>query len=237
MLIGKLYLIPCSISEGTLDQVLPPQVFSLINQLDEYVVENERTARRFLKEAGLKIPQDKLIIHILDKHATNLPYQKFLRNCLSGKSIGLLSEAGCPAVADPGSELVLAAHKLQIPVIPLVGPSSILLAIMSSGFNGQAFTFHGYLPFDKILRSKKLKELEQHSRKENHTHLFIETPFRNKQIFDEILKNCLGSTLLSICCDVTSSEQYIHTYSIGEWKKITPPIEKRPAIFTLYCPN
>lgn len=235
MAIGTLFLIPTTISEGTITQVLPSQLFEIINTIDEYIVENERNARRFLKEAGLKIPQDKLFLHVLDKHAKNLPYATFLKNCMVGKKIGLLSDAGCPAIADPGAEVVLAAHKLKIKVLPLVGPSSILLALMSSGFNGQSFTFNGYLPIDKPARIKKIKELEKQSKLENQTQLFIETPFRNKQLFEELVKTCSLGTFMSICCDATGVEEYIFTATITDWKKIEPPIQKKPAIFSIYC--
>ena len=176
MTLGTLYLIPVPLAENAAAKSFTPFLSETINHIKEYIVENSKTARRFLKEAGLQIPQSELIVHDYGKHnRDNLP--EFFTGLLNGKDVGLMSEAGCPGIADPGADIVAYAHKIGIKVVPLVGPSSILLALMASGFNGQSFTFHGYLPIDKVQRSQRIKELEGLAEKHNQTQLFIETPF------------------------------------------------------------
>ncbi|MEZ0451006.1 SAM-dependent methyltransferase [Sphingobacterium thalpophilum] len=232
---GVLYLIPVPLSEDAAPKSFTPFLIDTINSLDEYIVENEKTARKFLKQAGLKIPQSALIIHDYGKHAREKSdSSKFFSGLKRGKDVGLMSEAGCPGVADPGADIVAEAHKLGIKVVPLVGPSSILLALMASGFSGQKFAFHGYLPIDKNERSKKIKELENQSMREKQTQIFIETPFRNNQLLEDIIKTCKPATGLCIACNVTSGEEYIRTRTVAEWKKHKEDYHKKPAIFLLY---
>jgi len=232
---GKLYLIPVPLAEGAEKSSYTFLHQEIIDTINEYVVENEKTARRFLKLAGLKIPQNQLIMHDYGKHARGqMDYGEVFANVLKGKDIGLMSEAGCPAVADPGADIVLEAHKRGIQVIPLVGPSSILLALMASGFNGQKFTFQGYLPIDKGERAKRIKDLENQSAREKMTQIFIETPFRNNQLLSELLRICKPSTLLSISSNLTAADEQIKTMSIAAWKKKPQELHKIPAIFLLF---
>lgn len=233
---GKLYLIPVPLSEGAeqLSYTLVHQ--DIINKIDEYVVENEKTARKFLKAAGLVIPQNQLLIHDYGKHTREkMDYNKVFANVLKGKDLGLMSEAGCPAVADPGSDVVMEAHRRGIQVIPMVGPSSILLALMGSGFNGQKFTFHGYLPIDKGERSRKIKDLENQSLREKVTQIFIETPFRNNQMLGELLRIAKPSSKLCIAANLTSPNEIILTKTVAEWKNTTIDLHKIPAIFLLFA--
>jgi 16S rRNA (cytidine1402-2'-O)-methyltransferase len=232
---GTLYLIPVPLAENASAKSFTPYLVETINSIKEYIVENEKTARRFLKEAGLKIPQSDLIIHDYSKHNRDKSItNSFFVGLTEGRNIGLMSEAGCPGIADPGAEIVAMAHAKGIPVIPLVGPSSILLALMASGFNGQSFTFHGYLPIDKAARAKRLKDLEAASERFNQTQLFIETPFRNNQILEEILRSCKPQTRLCIACNLTGEDEFVKTKAISEWKKEIPDLHKKPAIFLLF---
>ena len=187
-----------------------------------------------MKQAGLTIPQSQLVIHDYGKHQRNTDLKEFFTGLLAGKDAGLMSEAGCPGVADPGAEIVAEAHKRGIKVVPLVGPSSILLALMASGFNGQSFTFHGYLPIDKAQRSKRIKELEIQAERFIQTQLFIETPFRNDSLLAEVLKSCKPTTRLCIACNLTAANELVQTKTINEWKKQLPELHKQPAIFLLY---
>src|SRR5471030_2064532 len=209
MPLGTLYLIPVPLAEDAGSKSFTPYLVNCINNIKEYIVENEKTARRFLKEAGLKTPQSELMVHDYSKHNRDSGTADFFKGLQAGKSVGLMSEAGCPGIADPGAEIVEKAHRMGIKVVPLVGPSSILLALMASGFNGQSFTFHGYLPIDKIERSKRIKELEALSRQHNQTQLFIETPFRNNPMLEEILRSCAPKTKLCIACDLTSANEFV----------------------------
>lgn len=231
---GSLFLIPVPLADNTQAKSFTPYLTDTINHINEYIVENSKTARRFLKEAGLKTPQSELIIHDYGKHNRDSNINEFFTGLLAGKDVGLMSEAGCPGIADPGAEIVAFAHQKGIKVIPLVGPSSILLALMASGFNGQSFTFHGYLPIDKVQRANKIKELEALAERHNQTQIFIETPFRNNPMLEEILRSCKPETRLCIACDLTSEDEFIQTKSIGEWKSQIPELHKRPAIFLLY---
>ncbi|CAM3902128.1 SAM-dependent methyltransferase [Mucilaginibacter galii] len=231
---GTLYLIPVPLAEDAAAQSFTPYLVNAINHLSEYIVENEKTARKFLKQAGLTIPQSQLVIYDYGKHQRNTDLKEFFTGLLAGKDTGLMSEAGCPGVADPGADIVAEAHRLGIKVVPLVGPSSILLALMASGFNGQSFTFHGYLPIDKEQRSKRIKELESQAERLNQTQLFIETPFRNDSLLAEILKSCKPTTRLCIACNLTAANELVQTKTINEWKKQIPDLRKQPAIFLLY---
>jgi 16S rRNA (cytidine1402-2'-O)-methyltransferase len=231
---GTLYLIPVPLADGVAAKSFTPYLTDTINSIKEFIVENEKTARKFLKEAGLQKPQSELIIHDYGKHSRDKDSEDFFKGLLAGEDVGLMSEAGCPGVADPGAEIVDKAHRLGIKVVPLVGPSSILLALMASGFNGQSFTFHGYLPIDKGERGKKIKELESLAERLNQTQLFIETPFRNNSMLDEILKSAKPETRLCIACDLTSATEFIEMKSIAGWRKQIPDLHKRPAIFLLF---
>jgi 16S rRNA (cytidine1402-2'-O)-methyltransferase len=227
---GKIYLIPSFLNEDN-PSIIPQQVKDVVEQLDEFIVENAKTARRFLRAIGFKKNFDiEVTIHELDKHNRSVSYDTLLKNVLDGKSCGVISEAGNPCIADPGNEIVAYAHKRNIAVIPLVGPSSILLALIASGFNGQQFSFHGYLPIQGVERSRKLKQLES-AAKNGHTQIFMETPFRNQKLLEEILKTCHDDALLCIACDLTLSTQFIHTKKIRDWKKEQPDIQKRYCIF------
>ncbi len=234
MLPGTLYLIPVPLAEDASAKSFTPYLVDTINHIKEYIVENSKTARRFLKEAGLKTPQSELIVHDYGKHNRDSNTTDFFKGLLAGNDVGLMSEAGCPGVADPGAEIVAMAHKKGIKVVPLVGPSSILLALMASGFNGQSFTFHGYLPIDKLQRANKIKELEALAERHNQTQLFIETPFRNNPMLEEILRSCNLQTRLCIACNLTADDEFIQTKTILEWKKQIPELHKKPAIFLIY---
>ncbi|MBC7746160.1 MAG: SAM-dependent methyltransferase [Flavobacterium sp.] len=230
--LGTLYLIPVPLAENATAKSFTPYLTDTINQISEYIVENSKTARRFLKEAGLKIPQSELIVHDYGKYNRD-NISEFFEGLLNGNNVGLMSEAGCPGIADPGAEIVAYAHLKGINVIPLVGPSSILLALMASGFNGQSFTFNGYLPIDKVQRSQKIKELETLSENKKQTQIFIETPFRNNPMLEEILRSCKPQTKLCIACNLTAEDEMIKTKSIANWNKQVPDLHKKPAIFLL----
>jgi 16S rRNA (cytidine1402-2'-O)-methyltransferase len=234
MVYGTLFLIPVPLADNAAARSFTPYLTDTINHIKEYIVENEKTARKFLKEAGLTIPQSELSIHDYGKHNRDVNINSFFIGLTAGHDVGLMSEAGCPGVADPGSEIVAEAHRRGIKVVPLVGPSSILLAIMASGFNGQSFTFHGYLPIDKIERAKKIKELEALASRFNQTQLFIETPFRNNAVLEEILRTCTAKTRLCIACDLTAEREFVQTKTIAEWKQKVPDLHKRPTIFLLF---
>ncbi len=231
---GTLYLIPVPLAPQAAAKSFTPYLVDTINQLKEYIVENEKTARRFLKEAGLTTPQSELIMHDYGKHNRDNNINEFFSGLVAGSDVGLMSEAGCPGVADPGAEIVAEAHRRGIKVVPLVGPSSILLAIMASGFNGQSFTFHGYLPIDKAERSIRIKELEALAQRLGQTQIFIETPFRNNPLLEEILRSCQPKTRLCIACDLTGSDELVQTKTIAGWKQKVPDLHKRPTIFLLF---
>lgn len=231
---GTLYLLPVPLSDQAASASYTTYFSEVINAIDEYIVENEKTARKFLKQAGLKMPQQQLVLHDYGKHARD-EYDKdrFFKALLEGKDVGLMSEAGCPGIADPGADIVARAHQLGIKVRPLVGPNSMILALMASGFNGQTFAFHGYLPIDKAARATKIKELEQVAQKAKQTQLFMETPFRNNQLLEEVLKVCSPKTRLCIACNITDPDEWISSDSIENWKKKKVDLHKKPAIFLL----
>ncbi|MCD0487189.1 SAM-dependent methyltransferase [Pedobacter sp. MC2016-14] len=231
---GTLFLIPVPLAENASAKSYTPYLLDTINALDTYIVENEKTARKFLKEAGLQKPQSELKIHDYGKHKRNDSMVPYFKELMTGKDVGLMSEAGSPGIADPGADVVAEAHKRGIKVVPLVGPSSILLALMASGFNGQSFTFHGYLPIDKTERGKRIKELEQLAIKNKQTQLFIETPFRNNHLYEDILKNTAAQTLLCVACNITGEDEMIKTMSIGQWRQERIDLHKKPTIFLLY---
>jgi 16S rRNA (cytidine1402-2'-O)-methyltransferase len=233
---GTLYLLPVPLAEHAEKASYTILHYDIINNIKEYVVENEKTARKFLKEAGLKRPQSELIIHDYGKHSREkINYTEIFKSVEQGSDMGLMSEAGCPGVADPGADVVFQAHRRGIRVIPLVGPSSILLGLMASGFNGQNFSFKGYLPIDKGARTKAIKDLENQSAREKSTQIFIETPFRNNQMLSELLKSCKPQTKLCVACNVTGEEEYIKTKTIAEWKNTTIDLHKKPCIFLIFA--
>lgn len=230
---GKIYLIPCPLGENS-PEVIPEYVKTITRSINDFVVENEKSARRFLKMVEMEKPLQEIQLQTLNEHTPKENIKELLKPVLEGRNLGVISEAGCPAVADPGSDLVSAAHRNNIQVVPLVGPSSILLALMGSGFNGQSFCFHGYLPKEKNERIRKLKDIESIAHKKDQTQLFIETPYRNMQLLEDVLNHCSGSTLLCIACDLSLPSEFIRTKSISDWKKQLPSINKRPAIFLIY---
>ena len=232
---GVLYLIPTTLGDCALSQVLPEGNNSIIKELKVFIVENIRTARRFLKQVDRTINIDELLFFELNEHTDLNQISSYLEPLQKGQNIGIISEAGCPAIADPGADIVALAQAKNMKVIPLVGPSSILLSLMASGFNGQSFAFHGYLPIDKAQRSEKLKQLERRIYNEHQTQLFIETPYRNNQLLEELLKSLQPQTKVCVAVDITSHDEYIHTKTVKEWKSTpTPELHKRPCIFLIY---
>lgn len=231
---ASLYLIPVTLGETEINKVLPSYNREVILQIRHFIVENERTARRFLKKTDPAINIDELTFFVLNKHTSAVDLSGFLQPVEEGNSVGIISEAGCPAIADPGADVVAIAQQKNIPVIPLVGPSSILLALMASGFNGQSFAFHGYLPIDNDSRIKSIKNLEQRVYSESQTQLFIETPYRNGKLVEDILRTCKSTTKLCIAADITCENEYIKTRTVGEWKRQVPDLSKRPCLFLIY---
>lgn len=230
----SLFLIPVTLGETDHCRVLPSYNADIISGLSYFIVENVRTARRFLKQTDPSIDIDRLTFFVLNKHTSPEELSGFLSPLAEGHSIGIISEAGCPAIADPGADVVALAQKKNLPVVPLVGPSSILLALMASGFNGQSFAFHGYLPIESDQRLKTLKRLEQAVYADNQTQLFIETPYRNMKLLEDILRSCRPQTRLCIAADISLPSEYIKTRTVAEWKKGLPELSKRPCIFAIY---
>ena len=232
---GKLFLITSDISEDTAEYVIPEGVKSIVFSIKIFFVENLKSARRFLKRIKYPVAFEEVQFFELSEH--NEQDDNYLISLLEliiqGQDAGVLSEAGSPAVADPGKNLIRLAHSKQIKIVPLVGPSSILLALMASGLNGQNFSFVGYLPKDQQERRKKIKELEQDSFRKNQTQLFIETPYRNQHLFDDLLSVCSPQTLLCIACEITSPGEFISTKQISEWNNFRPDIQKKPTVFLL----
>lgn len=225
-----LYLIPTILADDTQDKVLSPQIIDAIKGLDVFFVENVRTARRFISSLKLGKVIDSFTFIELDKDTPEHVTSEHMRHLT--QDAGVLSEAGCPGIADPGAVAVGVAHKLGMRVVPLVGPSSILLALMSSGMSGQSFVFHGYLPIDKMERKKTLQQLERDARR-GQTQIFMETPFRNNQLFEAVLEACAADTLLCVASNVTASDEFIQTFPIRNWKANRPDLHKKPTIFLL----
>ncbi|MGG5487398.1 SAM-dependent methyltransferase [Gaetbulibacter sp. PBL-D1] len=231
---GKLYLIPTRLGDNPPLEVLPISVKKIIEMVDDYIVENQKTARHFIKRVSPRKSQPSLNINVLNKYTEDFEISNFLDACKAGKPMGLLSEAGCPGIADPGAEIVKLAHQNNIQVVPLVGPSSIILALMSSGMNGQNFAFNGYLPIDKAERKSALKRLEKLSFEQNQTQLFIETPYRNNKMLEDICSLLHQNTRICIACDITLPTEYIKTQTVNEWKKTKIDLHKRPSIFAIH---
>ncbi|MEQ9187432.1 MAG: SAM-dependent methyltransferase [Cryomorphaceae bacterium] len=230
---GKLILIPSWLHEANSAAQFPGDTLKTTHGLTYFIVERAKTARHFLKRIAYPTPFDDTHMLELDKHALD-DTDRLLQPCMEGHDTGLISEAGVPGVADPGGMLVDAAHRKGIQVVPLIGPSSILLALMASGMNGQRFTFHGYLDRDERILATQLKEMEQDSRKNNTTHMFIETPYRNDKLLSALLKHLAGSTRLCTAIDLTAPEQQIVNMSAEEWKRSKKSIGKKPAVFLLF---
>ena len=230
---GKLYLIPTILGKGTQEAILPFSVLKAIKEIDVFIVENLRTARRHIKQFDREKCIDATTFYSYGKYDTLNLEQDFLPHILSGQNIGLLSEAGLPCIADPGSEIVAYAHDFQIDVVPLIGPSSILLALMASGLNGQNFAFTGYLPIDKSERTKRIKQLEKLVKITEQTQIFMETPYRNNQLIESLLKTCSNNTKLCIASDITLSTENIKTKTISDWKQTKINLHKKQAIFLI----
>ena len=233
-MISALYLIPNLLGDTPVEQVLPPYNHEIIMGIRHFIVEDVRTARRFLKLVDRSIEIDQLTFYTLNKHTNPEEVASMLKPLEEGSPMGVISEAGCPAVADPGADVVAIAQRKGLQVIPLVGPSSIILAVMGSGFNGQSFAFNGYLPIEPEERIKVLKKLEQRAYTENQTQLFIETPYRNAKMMADILKACRPQTHLCIAAGLTTKDEYIKTRTVKEWNGKLPQLEKTPCIFLIY---
>lgn len=225
-------MLPMTLGDSSIDSVIPTEVKEIIKNLKFFIVENIKTTRRFLKKIDRSIDIDTLTFFELNKHTDKTIIGEYLNPILEGYNVGMISEAGCPGIADPGSEIASIAHFKGIRVQPLVGPSSILMALISSGMNGQEFSFNGYLPFDKSDRNKKLNELDRYAQRD-FTQLFMETPFRNNSLLEEVLKQCSGSLKLCIAADISLDTEYIVTKTISDWKKNIPNLKKRPVMFVL----
>lgn len=230
---GTLYLVPVLLGLSGIEEVLPSRTISTAARLKCFIAENAKTARQFLKQLPLENPLQDIEILEIDKHAGEIDFRYYFEKLNSGYDTGLVSEAGMPGVADPGAAFVLHAHKMQIKVVPLTGPSSLLLALAASGLNGQGFIFHGYLPKEMEKRTARIKQLEKNAERLNQTQIFIETPYRNQVLLNDMLRECNPATLLCIAVDITLQTESIRTMSISEWRKNPVDINKRPAVFLL----
>lgn len=230
---GRLFLIPSRLGEQPPLEVLPLSIRKKINDIDIYIVENEKVARAFIKKIVPSKTQSELQFFLLNKFTQDIEIPSFLTPCKNGNDVGVISDAGCPGIADPGAQVVNLAHQNNIKVIPLVGPSSILLALMASGMNGQNFAFNGYLPIDKNECKSKIKQLEKKSIKEEQSQIFIETPYRNEAIFDLLLKTLQPTTRICVGCELTLSTEFIQTKTAAEWKNIKLDLHKKPCIFII----
>lgn len=230
---GTLFLIPSTLGDNSPLEVLPLSVKTKVEELNHFIIENEKAARRFIIKLAPNKSQDALNLYPLNKFTTQEEIATYLNPCLEGVPMGLMSDAGTPGVADPGAIIVSKAHKIGVVVKPLVGPSSLILAMMSSGLNGQSFAFNGYLPVDQKQRKQALLKFEKKATRENQAQLFIETPYRSTVLFKDLISTLLPSTLVCIACDLTLSTEFIKTLTIQEWKKQKPDVEKRPCIFII----
>ena len=229
-----LYLLPVTLGDTPLEQVLPSYNTEIIRGIRHFIVEDVRSARRFLKKVDADICIDELTFYPLNKHTSPDDISGYLQPLVGGASMGVISEAGCPAVADPGADVVAIAQRKKLKVVPLVGPSSIILSVMASGFNGQSFAFHGYLPIDASERTNTIKKLEGRIYSEHQTQLFIETPYRNNKLAEELIRTCRPSTKLCIASNITCEDEYIHTRPVKEWAGKVPDLSKKPTIFLIY---
>jgi len=231
---GKLYLIPTTLGESNAEEVLPILVKRVIEVIDHYIVENEKTARKSIKAVYPEKVQASLFLSTLNKHTDFSEHNEMINPCLHGINVGLMSEAGCPGVADPGAAIVKLAHEKGIQVVPLVGPSSILLAMMASGMNGQSFAFNGYLPIDKSEKKSTLKSYEKLSQDKNQSQIFIETPYRNNKLMEDLLQTLQPNTHLCIAADITLPTEYIKTFRVNDWKKLKIDLHNIPTIFIIH---
>ena len=231
---GSLYLIPTTLGEQDPMTVLPESVRRTILHLNHFIVENEKTARRFIKVIAPEKPQPSLVLSTLNKRTDPAEHREMLAPCMNGVDVGLMSEAGCPGIADPGADIVRVAHASGIRVIPMVGPSSILLAMMASGMNGQRFAFNGYLPIDKSDKKQALRQWEKISSERNQSQAFIETPYRNNKLMEELLQALMPGTLLCVAADITLPTEFIKTQAVADWKKAKVDLDKRPCIFIIH---
>lgn len=231
---ATLYLVPTSLGECDFNRILPTFNHEVVTRITHFIVEDVRTARRFLKKVNKDIDIDALTFFTLNQHTSPDDISSYLKPMAAGHDMAVLSEAGCPAIADPGADVVAIAQQHNQHVVPLVGPSSILLALMGSGFNGQSFAFNGYLPIQPDERAKALKKLESRAYTESQSQLFIETPYRNMKMMEQILKTCQPGTRVCVAADITLETEFIKTRSVKEWKKQLPDLNKRPCIFILY---
>lgn len=232
--LGTLYFIPVTLGDNNINKVIPNDVISITQQLDEFVVESEKTARHFLSAIKHSKPIREIMLKTLNEHTPDKEIPLLLNSLLAGKDIGMMSDAGCPGIADPGAKLAALAHQKGIRVAPLVGPSSILLSLMASGLNGQRFTFLGYLPADKTARIQSLKDIEKSSRNHQETQVFIETPYRNQHMLEDILNSCGSETRLCVACNISLDDEFIATKSVKNWKQnALPDLHKKPTVFLL----
>ena len=229
-----LYLLPVTLGDTPIDRVLPDYNLEIMQGIKHYIVEDVRSARRFLKRALPDIDIDSLTFYPLNKHTRPEELSTYLHPLSGGMPMGVLSEAGCPAIADPGADVVAIAQRKRLKVVPLIGPSSIVLSLMASGFNGQSFSFHGYLPIESAERAKKLRALEQLIYSESQTQVFIETPYRNHRMIEDVLHNCRPLTKLCIAANITCDDEFIQTRTVKDWKGQVPDLSKKPCIFLLY---
>ena len=234
---GKLYLLPTPIGDNDVFESIPLYNKTIIDSIRVFAVEEIRTARRFLRKISPDFPIDDCRFYILNEHTLqNIDLNAVLQFAIDGQDIGLISEAGLPCVADPGSSLVLSAQQKNITVVPLAGPSSITMTLMASGLCGQNFAFHGYLPTDKMELVNKIRKLEQISNSQQQTQLFIEAPYRNNQLFETLLKECKPNTYICIACNISQKDEYIKTKTVVQWKKDYPPsLHKKPCVFALFA--
>lgn len=234
---GTLYLIPTPLGDTSLERTLPEATRRIAASISTFIVEHPKTARAFLKQVGTALPLQQLTLLELNEHTRANELDTLLAPLLAGQDVGLISEAGCPAVADPGADLVRLAHRHGIHVKPLVGPSSILLALMGSGLVGQRFAFHGYLPAKPDERAKALRELEHRAQKEDAAQAFIETPYRNRAMLETLLATCRDDTLLTLACDLTLDTEYVVSKPVAGWRSESPVLDKRPCVFMIYTPG
>lgn len=232
---GKIYLIPTTLGDTDPMQVLPLPIKTIIGATDHYIVENEKSARRFIKGVYPEKPQNELQIRVLNKYTQAGDIPAFLAPCLEGVNVGVISEAGCPGIADPGAEIARLAHEKGVAVVPLTGPSSVFLALMASGMNGQSFAFNGYLPIDKAKRRQEIKKLERRSAELDQSQIFIETPYRNEQLLADLSSTLKDNTRICVACDITLPTEFIRTKPAGQWKKNTESLHKRPCIFIIHA--
>ncbi|KEO73409.1 SAM-dependent methyltransferase [Anditalea andensis] len=232
---GILYLIPSVLAEGTAEQVISPQIKEVVRHTKYYAVENLRTARRYISSLKLGIPIEELQMQVLDKKSKPDQMAALLSPLLEGHDLGIISEAGCPGIADPGALAAAFAHSKAIKTVPLTGPSSMFLALMASGFNGQSFAFHGYIPIDKKMRIDAIKKLENESASHYRTQIFMETPFRNNHLFEDLKNTLHPSTKLCIAKNITGKDEFIVTKTVAEWKKTALDLHKIPTVFLLYA--